>query len=248
MTALRRAWGAWVTTPVDLETLVDAPVLAVLPRQRHAWRAGLTDAGADPFAELIATMAPNCPHVLVVTSARSGEGKTTVASTLARVLARRGRRVLLVDAETRRGDLHAVFGIPASPGLFDVMYGERGLAEAVQSVRLGDDETIDILPSGGVANHAAGDLLIGGILAPFVARLRAAYDHVIVDTPALGDHPDAALVAPHADATVLVVADDLLNETAITSAVDRLWRAGAAPAGIVRVTRAAGPTRRSATA
>ncbi len=244
----RVAVAAVLPPVVDLETLIGAPVVATVPLGPLTWRASLPDSFASVFQGLAATVPFGPPRVLVVTSARAGEGKTMVASMLARVLARRGRRVLLIDAETRRGDVHAVFGIPASPGFFDAMYGESSLAGAIQTVRLSDAETFDILPSGGVANDAAADLLIGGIVAPFLARLRARYDYVVVDTPPLDLYSDAALIAAHADATVLVVRDELIDEETIENAVKRLARAKAPLTGVVRVSRAAARMERAVTA
>jgi Mrp family chromosome partitioning ATPase len=76
------------------------------------------------------------PRVIVVTSALSGDGKTTSASNLAVTLAQQNKRVLLIDAETRRGNMHTLFGIPANPGFFDLLYGQATAGECIRRVTL----------------------------------------------------------------------------------------------------------------
>ena len=76
------------------------------------------------------------PRVIVVTSALSGDGKTTSASNLAVTLAQQNKRVLLIDAETRRGNMHTLFGIQATPGFFDLLYGQATPGECIRRVAL----------------------------------------------------------------------------------------------------------------
>lgn len=223
----------------DIAEIAGAPVLATVPLGPRTWRATLPDSYATIFERLHAAVPFEPPRVLVVTSAQGGEGKTMIVSMLARALARQGRRVLLVDAETRRSDVHAVFGIPAAPGFFDYLYGQSGASEAIQTVRMGDAETLDILPSGGAPNESAADLLVGGVVVPFFEQLREIYDYVLVDTPALDAFPDAALLGAHADATLLVVRDELAEEDAIRAAVLRLGNEQVTLTGVVRVSAAA---------
>ena len=155
------------------------------------------------------------PRVIVVTSALSGDGKTTSASNLAVTLAQQNKRVLLIDAETRRGNMHTLFGIQATPGFFDLLYGQATPGECIRRVALEGTGHLDVLPSGGMPRHNAADLLVASRLAPFFERLRTQYDYVLIDTPPLNLFTDAALIGAHADATLLVARADRTERQAL---------------------------------
>src|SRR5262249_19814471 len=84
-------------------------------------------------------------HVLMVTSANPGDGKSTTASNLAIALARAGRRVLLVDADLRRASLHAIYDISRDMGLADLLEGEGAVSLPVQPTVVAK---LDVIPSG----------------------------------------------------------------------------------------------------
>jgi capsular exopolysaccharide synthesis family protein len=173
------------------------------------------------------------PRVIVVTSALSGDGKTTSASNLAVTLAQQSKRVLLVDAETRRGNMHSLFGIEAKPGFFDLLYGQATAGECIHRVTLEGNGHLDVLPSGGMPSHNAADLLVASRLAPFFERLRTQYDYVLVDTPPLNLFTDAALIGAHADATLLVARADRTERQALKFAVLQLQHVQANLAGAI---------------
>ena len=173
------------------------------------------------------------PRVIVVTSALSGDGKTTSASNLAVTLAQQNKRVLLIDAETRRGNLHTLFGIEATPGFFDLLYGHATPGECIRRVTLEGSAHLDVLPSGGMPNHNAADLLVASRLSPFFERLRGQYDYVLVDTPPLNLFTDAALIGAHADATLLVARADRTERQALKFAVLQLQHVQANLAGAI---------------
>ena len=173
------------------------------------------------------------PRVIVVTSALSGDGKTTSASNLAVTLAQQNKRVLLIDAETRRGNMHSLFGIEATPGFFDLLYGQATPGECIRRVALEGTGHLDVLPSGGAPNANAADLLVASRLGPFFERLRMQYDYVLIDTPPLNLFTDAALIGAHADATLLVARADRTERQALKFAVLQLQHVQANLAGAI---------------
>ena len=128
---------------------------------------------------------PRPPHVIVITSALPGDGKTTTAVNLAVTLAHQGQRVILIDAETRRGTVHDLFGIPPAPGFFDLLYGQASPGECIRRVEMSGGGTLDVLPLGSAPSVNPADLLVAGRLQPLFERLRPQYDYVIIDTPPL---------------------------------------------------------------
>lgn len=139
--------------------------------------------------------------VLAVTSSLAGEGKTTVASSLAGAFARIDAKVLLVDADLHRPQLAEVLDLDdTEPGLAEILLGRAQLSDVTQKVELPGLEVVVATP------HAdAGDLLarrLGG----FLEQARLSYDVVVLDCPPLLSTDDARTLALAADATVLVVA------------------------------------------
>lgn len=165
---------------------------------------------------------PKAPRVIVVTSALPGDGKTTTAVNLAVTLAHQGQRVILIDAETRRGTVHDVFGIPPAPGFFDLMYGQASPGECIRRVAMEGGGTIDVLPLGSAPSVNPADLLVAQRLQPLFERLRQQYDYVLIDTPPLNLFTDGALIGSQADALLLVARSDRTEREELRFAVAQL--------------------------
>lgn len=142
------------------------------------------------------------PRVLVVTSADTMEGKTTVASNLAITLAKIGRNVLLIDGDIRKPALHDIFEIDNSTGLVDCLLSDRDIPGSF--IRQTPIPNLSVLPSGPSADANA-NLLFSPDLATLIANWKRQYDMVIIDTPPMLRMPDARLLARVSDAVVLVV-------------------------------------------
>lgn len=142
-------------------------------------------------------------RTLLVTSAATGDGKTTVAANLALALAGMHRRVLLVDANFIDPAVHHVFDVEPTPGLADAL--GTGRDDWRDLVREGVSRGLDVLPAGR-ANGAPADLLDSNGFRMFVAQARRQYDFVVLDSPSLHVNAgDVRLIAPVVDSTVLVV-------------------------------------------
>jgi capsular exopolysaccharide synthesis family protein len=246
----------------DVSAIVRAPVIGIIPQLRNDSRSSVYRAlvsGDSPKALVQGKSAPRegetqtmaaeayralrtnlsyvnpskPPRVIVVTSALPGDGKTTSSSNLAVTLAQQNKRVLLIDAETRRGNLHTLFGIKATPGFFDLVYGRATPSECIHHVELEGAGHLDVLPSGGIPSHNAADLLAPSKLAPFFEKLRTQYDYVLLDTPPLNLFTDAALIGAHADATLLVARADRTERQALRFAVLQLQHVQANLAGAI---------------
>jgi non-specific protein-tyrosine kinase len=160
------------------------------------------------------------PGVLLVASARRGEGRTSVAVGLARALADSpsDRTVLLVDGDLRSPKLHEVFGAPISPGLSDVLGGSSDLGAALQSV---DSGRARLLPAGRQAGNAC-MLIASERMSKLVDELRSQAATVIVDSPPTESGAEATSLAGLADAVLLVVRSDRTERKAALNACDQL--------------------------
>ena len=255
--AFLRDWlDTTIRTEHDLENIVGVAVIGIIPNlQQQARSVGYRlpspkdaenkpAAGREfqtPAAEAYRTLRtnlnyltpPHAPHVIVITSALPGDGKTTTVVNLAVTLAHQGQRVILIDAETRRGTVHDVFGIPPAPGFFDLMYGQASPGECIRRVQMEGGGTIDVLPLGSAPSVNPADLLVSGRLEPLFERLRGQYDYVLIDTPPLNLFTDAALIGAHADALLLVARADKTDRDELRFAVQQLRNVQVTLAGTI---------------
>ena len=128
--------------------------------------------------------------VFAVASYSKGEGKSTVSSNLAISFSKMEKRVLLVDSDLRRPNLHNIFKIDNSTGLSNVIGKMGDFEEAVHRNVL---PNLDILPSGTIPPNPS-ELLCSSRFIDLVKRLSEEYDYVIFDTPPIGVVSDALLL------------------------------------------------------
>lgn len=141
------------------------------------------------------------PKTVLVTSAIPFDGKSTVASNLAAVLAMSGAEVLLIDADLRRGALHDRFGTEDSPGLADVITGHCPLWEAIVET---DYPNLDLLPRGKGSKDSV-ESLVKEKTKKLFNKLESVYDFVIVDSAPVLVADDTLSLAPIADTTLFVL-------------------------------------------
>ena len=140
------------------------------------------------------------PKSIVITSAASSEGKTSLAVNLAVASARTGQKVVLVDADLRRPMVQSYLDSPAHLGLVDVLAGTVELKDALQFSEVG---RMDVLVSGPVPTNP-NELLGSDTMRRTIRQLEADYDIVIIDTPPVLPVADALSLAVIVDAVVIV--------------------------------------------
>ncbi len=142
------------------------------------------------------------PQVLVLTSAIHQEGKSLTATNLSVVLAQsQNRRVLLIDADMRKGTLKKLFALDSQPGLSEVLQGKVEM----ESVLLRTDvQQLTLLLAGRTPTHPA-ELLESDRMKGLVEEMRKRFDMVVIDAPPIASISDAGLIARYTDGVVLVV-------------------------------------------
>jgi capsular exopolysaccharide synthesis family protein len=169
---------------------------------------------------------------LVFTSPLSGDGKTTTVVNLSLSLAQRGIRVLLIDADVRRGVVHSIFRGPREPGLSEVLRGLHSFESARRGVTVGEHGVMDYLTSGKLYPGEYG-LVASESMQALLAQVREEYDLVIVDTPPVNIITDAAILAANADGVILVARVGVTESTALSYAVEQLRNVRAPLLGVV---------------
>jgi succinoglycan biosynthesis transport protein ExoP len=157
-------------------------------------------------------------HVILVTSANSGEGKTTLATQLAASLARGWKRTLIIDADLRHPAAHTLFDTPQEPGLAEVLRGEVEPADAIRATAYG---RLWVLPAGNGDNHAIQALAQDNVRT-FFEQLKQQYDFIIIDSPPVLPVTDSLLIGQHVDGVLFAILSDVSRAPAVYAAQQKL--------------------------
>ena len=157
---------------------------------------------------------------ILVTSAIPNEGKSTVASNLGITMAASAQRVLLVDADLRRGDLASLFDTDGRHGLSTILRGEIGWRSAVRATHY---PTLSLIPRGPVTNQS-GELLLKPALQSLLEEFKEAYDLVIFNTAPILATDDTPTLAPHFDGALMVVRAQFTSARLTQNALNALYQ------------------------
>jgi polysaccharide biosynthesis transport protein len=170
------------------------------------------------------------PTVILVTSALPGEGKTTVSTNLAIMLARLNKRVLLVDTDLRRPSVHRAMRLSTNSGLSTLLRQSSTFEQAV--IGCADIPNLFVLPAGPVRLPDDTELLVSRFKS-LVGTWREQFDHIIIDTPPVLAMTDAVRMSVDADSVIQVVRAGLLTRADFLRAQDLLLKVHAPLAGFV---------------
>jgi tyrosine-protein kinase Etk/Wzc len=239
----------------EIEDATGLPIFATVPHSeaearlhrlaRAGARASLATVAPDDLATenlrtlrtVLAFLLKARGNIVAVTSPTPRAGKTFVVSNLGQLLAAAGKRVLVVDADLRRGTLHRSFALSARPGLGDVLVGGATLDQAVRPTGVAG---LDLVACGSPQAHPA-ELLAGGRLDETLKALSGRYDVILVDTAPTLAVTDAVLVGRCAALNLIVLRSRQHPVVEIEHVLERFRRSGVQVHGaIVNDARAAG--------
>jgi len=240
----------------DVQSLLQLPTLAAIPNfalAREAVGASNGDAASpvprgadellvvhDPWSRvaeafrsmrtvLFANPAAPPPKVILVTSARPGEGKTVASLNLASALAELGARTLLIDADLRHPRCHKALGVADDEGLSSWLGGQIELDALVRTL---DVPGLFFLPAG-PAPRSPAELVASPRMQWALTLLRERFDFIVLDTPPVLAVTDAAVLARESDGVILVVKGRDTEAEAVRRARDALVLAGASILGVL---------------
>ena len=235
----------------DLRSTLDMPCLALLPELSRRAQGGLLAADYavrnpfSPFSEQLravrigVALNQSTPRSIAVTAARPGEGKTTLALSLAASLAAtmdaaplgsQGlRRVLAIDCDVRQPSFDSLFDLAGMAGLTDYLAGQVDLPQAIQPSRI---EGLDLMPAGAVATDAL-SLFLSPAMPLLLERLASIYEVVILDLPPVFALAEARVLGRLAARTILCVRWQQTPKAIALAAASLLEQSGCVLAGSV---------------
>lgn len=200
-----------IKTAEDVEKKLDLSFFDVVPFTSDSkGPIYMTSEPKSPTAEafrtirtgLLLSSATKQLKVILLTSATPNEGKTTTAVNLAVAMAQMGEKVLIIDGDLRRHNLHDFFDIDGETGIADVIIDPGKLSQAI--VRLAEYPNLNILPGGKTPPNPS-EILGSERMKELIARMRQHYDRVIIDSPPLLAFSDPLILSSLADGVILVV-------------------------------------------
>ena len=234
----------------DVENIIQLPSLAVVPRTKRPGvevgsgqsiaksNIGVLGTSKSQFSEAIRSLRTSLllattghpPKVIIITSSTPAEGKTTVSTNLACVLAQKESRVLLIDTDMRRPAVHHRFGLNGRVGLSSVLSGAATLESALMQVP--EVPNLDILCSGPVPPFPT-EMLSSQQMHDMLAFCRDKYTHIVIDTPPILSVTDGVIMSRQGDALALVIRHGKTSRHVARRSRDVLLRAGAPLTGVV---------------
>lgn len=245
---LRALMNPGVKTPEEIETKLGMAVYASVPHsaqlevlERNARKGASKDgfllvraAPKDLAVEALRSLRTNLAFALMesannrimITGPSPGVGKSFVSSNLAELLAEANKRVLLIEADLRKGHLHKTFGLPGDKGLADMLVDPQ--LNAI--VKAGNN--LDVI-SGGKYPPNPSELLMSPAFTALLEKFSSQYDVVIIDTPPVLAVTDAAIIGEQCGCTLMVARAELNPVREIDYATKRLQQAGVNVRGCV---------------
>jgi succinoglycan biosynthesis transport protein ExoP len=217
---------ATLTIVGEIAQLPTRPVLSggVASRRKVRRDLGLFQESVDSLRTCLLLSESTAAHrVFAVTSAVSGEGKTSLVSQLAISLARAtGKRVLMIDADMRSPNLHDIFETRLEPGLANALRAQCEISDAVVEEVA---EGVHLMPAGRLAGSPH-NYLSNDAMSKLVGKLRDVYDYIVVDTPPILCASEALVIARAVDGTLLCALRDVSRSRQVRLATERLNMAG----------------------
>ena len=222
-----------LTSFTELQDLFDEDVLGQIPREKSLVsnrpipligpedeRHNLIEAYRSLRSSLMYMAEHGArPKTIVVTSSVPNDGKSFTAANLAITLAGAGARVLLVDADMRKGGLHSRFGVPAQPGLSEVLSAGVNWETAVHAI---PGSKLSVLSRGALVTNSS-ELFIDDVTKRFLREAASKYDYVIMDTVPVMAADDVTSLAPHVDGVLFVIRAVYTSARIARVALDALY-------------------------
>ena len=206
-------------TEGKIETLSDMSKFAIV----ESYKAARTN--------IMFSLSGDDEKVFAVTSYSKGEGKSTVSANLAISFSKMEKRVLLVDSDLRRPNVHNIFKVKNTAGLSNIIGKMGNFDEVVHREVL---PNLDILPSGTIPPNPS-ELLCSARFIELVKRLKSEYDYIIFDTPPVGVVSDALLLKDLVSGFVVVIRERSTTHGDFQNLLDSAKLADCKLLGIIKV-------------
>jgi succinoglycan biosynthesis transport protein ExoP len=226
-----------ISDPAEVEDILNVPLLGTTPKLAEGdpvdvladVKSALTEAYLSVQTNLAFSTQHGVPRSIAVTSTRPAEGKSTTSFALARMLARSGRRTILIDGDMRSPSVHHIFKMRNIKGLSNYLSG----ADAIDDLVLpGGFDNLSVLTAG-PQPPSTPELLAGDRVTQLLRELAANFDNVVIDAPPVMGFADAPLIGSQVESMIFVLESHGTKKSMARVALARLLAAKTQVAGAV---------------
>jgi tyrosine-protein kinase Etk/Wzc len=156
----------------------------------------------------------NVSKVVVLTSNSPGEGKTFCSANLAAILAKAGKKVLLLELDLHKPKVQKAFNMTSDIGISNIIIGQHEIKHGILNTHI---ESLDVMLSGPLPPNAS-ELILSERLKDIISYGKANYDYVIMDSPPVGLISDAIILMRYSDVVLFVLNTKFAHKEAISNA------------------------------
>ncbi len=233
-----------IKTPEDVKNVLGLPVIGLVadmnngnPQRKGANGVFVADQPRSPITEAFRSLRTSLEfysvdsplQFLVVTSSGPEEGKTTIATNLAVILARGDKNVLLLDADLRRPNVHNLLGVSNRVGLSDLLRGKMAIPEVIQVSQ--EIKNLSVITSGSLPPNPA-ELIASKKMGTILETVKEQFEMIVIDTPP-AIVTDSQLLASKADGVIYVLWPGKTRSSAAQTPFEEFMRVGANMIGVV---------------
>ena len=247
---LRNSLRPGIKDPSDIESATGLHVFATVPHSAEQEKLTQLIKNQIPGTHLLAVTHPDDPgveslrslrtalqfamldarnNIVLFTGPTPGIGKSFTSANFAAVLGAGGKRVLLIDADLRKGHIHQFFGLKRGHGLSEMITGTRTLGDVLLRAVA---TNLDLITTGTLPPNP-GELLMSPATLQMLQTLSAQYDLVLIDTPPVLAVSDTQVLAPHAGTVFLVARAEVTALGELQESAKRLGQTGVPVKGVV---------------
>lgn len=199
----------------------------------------------SPISEVFRTLRTNIQFInnerriktLLVTSTLPGEGKSWIASNLAVIFAQAGKKVVLIDADMRKGRQYVIFGTVPKPGLSNYLSQvgikeENTTKEVIACLQKTEVKNLYLMPAGSIPPNPS-ELLVSAKMTKLLEKLKKVCDIVIIDGTPCELVTDAVILSRMVDSTIIVTAHKVTKKDALGRTIKSIQNVGGKISGIV---------------
>ncbi len=238
-----------IKTPDDLKQYLNIPDLGPVPLFA-AENKGSPGKGKDRTPDLIALNSPkstasesyrgirtnilfstaeSVPQVILVSSAGPKEGKTITVANVAITMAQAGSKIIILDCDMRRPEIHNFFGATRDRGMSNILVGLDNIGEIIQNTKI---PNLDVITSGPIPPNPS-EMLGSKRMESLLVALRKKYDHIIIDSPPVTAVTDAVVLSKSADGVIIVIRTGYMARQIVKNGIGQLNNVGAHIIGAV---------------
>ncbi|MFV9646189.1 MAG: GumC family protein, partial [Desulfobacterales bacterium] len=235
-----------IKTPDDLKQYLNIPDLGPVPlfaaenkgnpKGRtsdlivlHSPRSTASESYRGIRTNILFSTAESVPQVILVSSAGPREGKTITAANVAITMAQAGSKIIILDCDMRRPEIHNLFGATRDRGMSNILVGVDNIGEIIQSTKIPD---LDVITSGPIPPNPS-EMLGSKRMESLIVALRKKYDHILIDSPPVTAVTDAVVLSKSADGVIMVIRTGDMARQIVKNGIGQFNNVGAHIIGAV---------------